>query len=193
MAIIPAGYAQVNLQFTGPSAPTGAEMTFGFDVNVAFPPASYAESVADKYVEHILPHITDGLTLTGALCKFGPNDTGPSAEFGVVESGTSATPSVPPNVALLIRKATAAGGRAGRGRAYQPGIAEGNVDASGVVDPADLAVYQTDWDAFHAALVADGIIPVVLHGAGSPISIPSEVTSFNVAGVVATQRRRLRR
>ena len=42
--IIPSGFSQVNLKFTGPDVPTGAEMTFGVDNQISsFAPGDVAD------------------------------------------------------------------------------------------------------------------------------------------------------
>jgi hypothetical protein len=47
-------------------------------------------------------------------------------------------------------------------------------------------------DNFLADLGTALLIPVVLHGATSPLSTPTTILELNVDGVAATQRRRLR-
>lgn len=193
--IIPTGFAQVNLKFTGSALPTGAEMTFGVDhTGYSGDPLAAGEDIFDIWDGADLEGLQNTTTfLTGVLVKFGPNSTGPSAEYVNSKQGTNGGDAYNPNTAYLVHKATALGGRAGRGRMYMPGVNEGDVDGTGVVDGTLLGLLNTRWAAFAAALVLADLPMVLLHGPGSPISTPTLVTGVTVDQKVATQRRRLRR
>lgn len=127
------------------------------------------------------------------LVKFGPSATGPSAENTSALAGSAAGSQAPPNVAVLVTKNTAFGGRAGKGRMYLPPLNETSLTADGLIDSSLRAAIQVDVDVFFNAIEARGWLPVVLHGANSPLSTPSVIQSYAVDGRVATQRRRLRR
>lgn len=193
--IIPVDYAQANLKFSGAPLPTGAEITLGLDVNgyAGNPAAAAGDVIAAWLASGIRDRQADTVELSSVLVKFGPNATGPSAEVSDPVPGTQAADAVHPNTAMLVRKSTGAGGRTGSGRFFIPGIPENAIGDNGVLSAPFLLAAQTEMDAFHAALLAEGLIPALLHGAGSPISAPLPITSFDVQPLVATQRRRLRR
>jgi hypothetical protein len=75
---------------------------------------------------------------------------------------------------------------------YWPGVQESEVDPSGTLSGAFVTGAQTAMDNFLADLGTALLIPVVLHGATSPLSTPTTILELNVDGVAATQRRRLR-
>lgn len=192
---IPSGYAQVNLQFTGIAVPTGAEMAWGLQrLDSGMSPTDVAARTVDAWATAVMMQFqTDAIALTSVLCKFGPNDTGLSAEIGVSRPGTSSAQTVPPNVAALLQKSTSLGGRRGRGRSFLPGIPEGQVQASGVLDGG----FKDDLDDSLAVLLGDlllGDIPMVLlHDDSTGLLAPNQVTAMVCSSTVATQRRRLRR
>lgn len=193
--VIPAGYAQANIVFEGAAVPTGAEMTIGLNVGTFGQPASVAAAgVFDAMDTANMNTLwTSVLQVSEVRVKYGPDETGPTGIHTAVLTGTLATTGAAPMVSVLVQKVTALGGRAGRGRCYMPGVIDGLVDASGGLDTGYQAAAQTSWDDFLAELIATDLEPVVLHGAGSPISLPTTITSFAVANQVASQRRRNRR
>lgn len=193
MALIPSGFAQINWKFAGTSAPNGAEVTLGVDISsyTGTPADAAGDAIAayNSAVDSIMPAT---VTLASVLVKFGPNATGPSAEVTSGNAGSGGGASTSPNVAWLVHKNTALGGRAGRGRMYWPGVQESEVDPSGNLTTAFQTGAQTAMNNFLAALATDLLIPVVLHGAASPLSAPTTITGLTVDGRAATQRRRLR-
>lgn len=194
MAIIPVDFAQINFIYTGPCVPTGAQWVLGVGMDTfSGTPAQLAAVAFDAYeVGNFDSDTGVGCDLTSILVKFGPNATGASALVGVSAGGVL-TGDCTPNFAALIKKNTADGGRAGRGRTYFPGVIEGNIEDGGVLDTTYRDDMTTHFAAFRTDLLASGCIPVVLHGEGSPISTPSPITSFTCDSVGATQRRRMRR
>lgn len=193
--IIPAGYAQANFRFTGVAVPEGAEITMGLNVGTfGSTPAAAAQECIDAWQTADMDAMqVVTCTLSSVLVKFGPAETGPSAEVGTNTPGTNPADGLPPNTAYLIQKQTALGGRAGRGRFFIPAIPENNVAETGLLVPTALANLTTRVNNFYAALVASDIEPVVLHGPTSPLVLPTPVTAFVTQAKVATQRRRLRR
>lgn len=194
MVSIPSGYAQVNYKFGGLAAPTGAEITLGMDIsNFAGSPADLGSVMYAAWQDNMAGRFPTTLDLLSVLVKFGPTETGPSAEIPGTGGGNVGSPSAPPNVAYLIRKQTGAGGRAGRGRFYHPGVFEADVNDSGLIGSEQVGIIQTALDAWYDDLTLGDVTPVVLHGAGSPLTTPTPITGFELDPRVATQRRRLRR
>lgn len=104
--------------------------------------------------------------------------------------GTGEQNTTPQNCSLLVRKSTALGGRAGRGRMFLPpfNLDEGNVDAKGMLDLDYLNDMQT---LFNAVFLP--VAPVILHDSATPgAPAPTPITGWTVDPRIATQRRRLR-
>jgi hypothetical protein len=192
--IIPVGYAQVNMRYTGVACPSGAEWTMGFDIGgFAGTAADLAEAAVEAYNAGDLAQFhTTECTFSEAYVKFGPSATGDSGLFGSITPGTASAPTTPPAVTQIVRKETAAGGRSGRGRLYFPGLPEAQISGGGLLSDAwknNLPVAIADWVATLALAGAD---PVVLHSSGAPITTPTPITAFTSPARVGTQRRRNR-
>lgn len=188
--IIPVGYAHVVHFFGGDACPTGAAITYGVDLGATLDPSIQAEDCHNALVDNVMPNMPPDLTLLRTLCKFGPNDVGPSGEYTTPAVGGGSDVTGGAAISLLVQKKTGLGGREGRGRLYMPGLGEGSVDPGGDVVSANLAVFQTNWDAFLTEIetVSNGM--VLLHNS---LTAPTPVSSLVLSGVVATQRRRQRR
>lgn len=211
MAVIPAGFAQVNLRFSGSAVPLGAEITFGVENSTPLT----ADTIADTVGDVIAGTDWDGywpntMGLASILVKLGPNATGASAELAYAIAGTSFANAEAPNVAALVTKVTASGGRRGKGRFFQPVPAEAIVATGGLLDSAWQAGLQSELANFLADMSTAGLPLVVLHSypytwtlvggvpkrdydTGAALPVPTPITSLNVAQRVASQRRRNRR
>lgn len=191
---IPVGFAQATHFFTGNPVPLGAAITYGVDLGGASPtPESVAEDLHGALATTVMGRLPQSLFLQSTLVKFGPDATGPSGTFSTAVGGSLAGDVAPPNVTWLVRKNTALGGRAGRGRLYLPGVPEELIDNGGVISATDVTAMQTEWDDFLIAVGAANLNMVVLHQPGSPLITPTPITSLQVEGRVATQRTRLRK
>lgn len=194
MVLIPEGFAQVNFKFVGITVPTGAECTLGLAVS-AFggTPAEAAQALGFIWASTISTTQVNNCDLSSTLVKFGPTDVGPSAEVLTPGAGGKTNTSVTPNTSVLVQKLTNAGGRAGKGRMFIPGVRESEVNDSGEISVEELEDWQEQLDAFQAGIEGADLFPRLLHGEGSPLSAPTIITSFSVQSLVATQRRRMRR
>jgi hypothetical protein len=100
------------------------------------------------------------------------------------------------NVAVLVHKRTALGGRKGRGRLFIPwAVADSNVDEAGIIVPATVVTMQTAVTSFLNGIITEGMNMVLLHSPDkSGVTVPpTTVSSLVVDGMIATQRRRLGR
>jgi hypothetical protein len=188
--IIPSGFAQCTMGFAGNGLANPAAVVFGIDQGGGANPDDVAEQVYDTWVATILNQQCDDITLVSCLVKFGPNDTGPSAEFTGNDPGVLSASGAVSNTAYLVRKNTSLGGRKGRGRMYLPGVVESTVGSDGAIDPTPLASLQLEVTGFGNVLTLGSLPMVLLH---NDATAPTPVTSLVVQGRVATQRRRLRR
>lgn len=193
--VIPAGYAQANFLFGGVALPTGAEMTWAFDVTaVSSDPVDVAEILVVAWNGgSIDEYYGSTATFLGCEVKYGPSATGPSGIFSSTTPGAGSNATVSPNTAALIQKQTSFGGRAGRGRAYFPAVPEAQVNEAGVLSSTWVTGLATELEGMRTAWASADLIDVVLHGADSPLSTPSAINSVSVSPTMATQRRRLRR
>ena len=193
--IIPAGFAQANIRFTGSNLPSGAEITIGFEVvgpgGSAF---SAAQTVLQEFQSaNIRAQISPEVTIDSCLFKKGPNSTGEAAVYTGGVPGTAASTAAGPQVAWLVRKVTNFGGRTGRGRLYIPGMSEAVCGTGGVVGNTQRLALQNALETFRTNLNAVGLVATLLHGAASPVPSPMPIVSYQVDTRAATQRRRLRR
>lgn len=187
---IPTGFGHVLLGFGGNGLAFPGASTFGIDQGGGADPADVAETIYNGFAATVLTQLTDDITFEVCRVKFGPNTTGPSAEFFGAETGGSAGAGSPSNCAYLLRKNSTLGGREGRGRMYLPGVIESTTGSDGAIDPGQRASIQDDVDAFVGALALAGLPMVILHSSATP---PTPVTTVEVQANIATQRRRLRR
>jgi len=152
-------------------------------------PTALATVLHDAWGDTLLTRQIATCSLEKTRVKFGPNATGPFAEYTEIRSGPRNEDAEAPSVAVLVEKVTNFGGRANRGRFFVPGISYGDVAVGGGLASEPQTFFQTQANAFLARLDTEGLDMVLLHGASSD---PTTVTSLNVDGRAATQRRRLR-
>lgn len=188
--IIPTGFGQVTLNFAGNGLANPGACVFGIDQAGGVAVDDAAENIYNAFSSTILTRLTDDITLTSCLVKFGPNTTGPSAEFSGTEAGGLGGSGATSNTAYLVRKNTALGGREGRGRMYLPGVQEASVGSDGLLDTTARDLLQDECDTFRDALGLLTVPLVLLHNSATA---PTAVTGLAVQARAATQRRRLRR
>jgi hypothetical protein len=191
---IPVGWGQVNWKFAGVGAPTGAQVTLGFNhENFTDPIEACAVALQQAWVTAMLPRQSTQINLQGTLVKWGPNDTGPQAEVGSGATGGGSGQSETPQTAALVQKVTGVGGRQGRGRMYVPGIPETNFASDGSMSSGNQALWQTALNSLVTAMNAADLPPALLHSPAGPIVAPFPITGLLIQGKAATQRRRIRR
>ena len=193
--IIPVLHAQANIRFTGIAVPTGAEITLGLNHELWTQDATAAAiQVLEKFQATAMRAvISSSVTIDSCKVKFGPNDVGQEGVTSNPLAGTASGSTSGPGISYLIRKNTGFGGRTGRGRLYLPGVTETAHLEGGMIPAATVTSVNTAFESFRSALVTLGLVPTLLHAAGSPVTLPRPITSFTCDSKTATQRRRLRR
>lgn len=205
---IPEEYGQITHEFTGSQLPNGAAVVYGFFNSTEATAAVCAAAALDAFTP-IMAQLNAGTVLVNTHCKLGPEDTGASFdEPSNVAGGVAVGSGLVPNSAYLITKATAIGGRRGKGRMFIPGASETVVDLAGALSGAFRDTLQDLVDDFRAQLILNDIPMFLLHGPATewvlvdgqprrvpvagPVPDPNEVLGLTVAASVGTQRRRLR-
>ncbi len=191
---IPPGFAQVNVFWGGLAMPRGAQTVFGIQPignNVGQPPSLLANAVYLAVSSKIMPETHNTLRLLRVLAKMGPNETGPAGEFGAGINGAGNNTPDSPQVAALVKKITAGGGRQSRGRMFLPVVAESQTDAGGLLTEVTRNALQNAMNAFLTDLTIREVPMVLLHNAVE--IVPTPVTALTLDVRVATQRRRLRK
>jgi hypothetical protein len=190
LMIIPTGYGQANLFFVGAGVPRTAQIAIGFDNNAVLSAADLAAVIGALWATEVMPLFSETITLEKVKVKYGPNDTGAEGTANIGVPGTLANEPMPPNVALLAKKVTAAGGKKNAGKMFVPAIPEADSDGGGLLIPARLAAWNDALEAFFDGMTAADVPIVVLH---SDVTTPTTVLALDVEQKLATQKRRLRR
>lgn len=197
MTNIPIGFGQATISMRHVSGARVAAVVFGFqDSDLAVTPDDTAATINDIWNDTLGALFDGGVLGLPTVVRI----TDPDGELLVGTSdegwGTSvAQESMPPNVAAMLRKRSARGGRRGQGRMFLPWVlADGDVDdvgniSSGKVSTINSAAGQLILDLATAALPM-----VILHDDGiSAPGVPNLVGTLTVDSLVSTQRRRLGR
>lgn len=200
MTTPPAGYAEATIILQRVGAARQSTWTCGFD-DANFNSRTPLDMAIDWYTQLAgatgkpyypanMPTswIFQGVQITKML------EDGPlTAQFLGPITGTITDTAMPPNVAVLVTKDTAAGGRRNRGRFFVPPVypMEGSVDSGGVIGSTQLTSLRNWYTGTYNGLVSEDMVPCLFHSK-APFT-PTPVTSWTVQPLVATQRRRLRK
>lgn len=189
---IPSGYAQVRLIFSpGGGVPLGAEVCFGVVTSLTDPADVIGEVNEALFTDADWSKFwATNVEMTSIAAKMGPDATGTAAEIAHSEIGGMSGTAGAAGVATLVRKVSALGGRANRGRIYFPGPSETAVLEGGILDGSVVTGLAVEAADGLNNLDARDVAMVILHeGAATP----TLVTSLQVQAVIASQRRRQRR
>jgi hypothetical protein len=193
----PPGFADVSMQLLLAGFARPAYITFGVDP-VATDPDLVAQFIVNAWTTagSMNSRLDSTVTMREVIVRLGTDggeDLLGSATNAVVGGLTGGAP--PPNVAVLVHKRTARGGRRGRGRLFLPWFCSDNdTNEDGTLLPALVSSVQTAAGVWLAALATNDVPMYILHSPGQTAEgPPNEVTSLTVSSLVATQRRRLGR
>ncbi len=194
--VIPPGYVAWSLPMRHDLVPRPSFITGGVKKETATnDPTVLADLIgAQFYAAGSLVTNLDNTVLLGPMRVSIGQDGGPpivGEGVNTARGGTSrSTP--PPNVAVLVKKRTALGGRTNRGRFYIPWyVNETSIDEAGQLDSGSKAEIQTAMNALRGNLAVAGVPMVVLHSTDP--AVPAVVIALTLDPLVATQRRRLGR
>ena len=194
----PPGFADISIRMVQSGLTRPAYITFGVDPT-ATDPSQVCTSVQTAYTAagSLNTLIDTSVTTTGVRASLGTDGSADlvyQSDITVAGGKTNAT-CVPPNCAILARKATARGGRRGRGRMYIPfAINDSDVDEAGLITSAYRTTINNALQAFLTALGVNSVPMVLLHSPGlTSQGPPDTVLSLVADTLIGTQRRRLGR
>lgn len=193
----PSGYADCSIQISRADMTRPAYVTFGVSTGLADPIAVAALIQGTiPGAGGFVPFIDVQCSVTEVRVSLGTaSGEDVVGTDSTITAGTKALTAMPPNVAALVHKTTARGGRRGRGRMFIPwALGSSDVNENGTLVPASRTTLQTAVNAWTTKLQVAGVGMVILHAAGkSTPGTPNVVTGFTVDNIVSTQRRRLGR
>lgn len=195
MATIPLEFSLLVWTFAGPISNRPAVCTMG----VGDPPGGWDTTMMaaarDAWADNILPRQGARWKLVKTTAYQGASGGSVAFELtsdlaGSIVQGATA----PPNVAALIRKHTAAAGRANRGRMFVPGVTDSQLEDDGKFASGEYTSWLTAATGLFQDLTTASIPPFILHSpaSGGGVPAPTAITSLTVDQLCSTQRRRLR-
>lgn len=107
-------------------------------------------------------------------------------------AGVAAPAVAAANLAIIIQKVTAVGGRKNKGRLFMPAgfIPETQVNSAGVLLPLFAAARGTEWNTMLGEMITNGYSAQLYHT--DPADEPTQITGFVALSLCGTQRRRMR-
>lgn len=197
--VIPEGYGNLVFKWQIDGHDNPFTTTLGVRVTEPSTPSEIVDEAFDDIAATDCPcdagKMNSFYTFLGVEGKFMTDIglVGAASSQSPVEGTMSSTSLVLVNTCFLIQKRTTLIGRKYRGRNFAPclGMTEGAIDYLGTIGEVDYGIQQDIWAGWFAnALEADiSYTPVILH---SDSTVPTVITSMNLQGKVATQRRRMR-
>lgn len=192
--VIPEGFGQVNIRFTGNAQPNGAEVVFGFENQAS---ATNPDDVGSSFKSAALTAdlasiIENDSECTEVLVKFGPTSTGVSGVYPIGIAGDAGSDGTIPSAAVLLKKQTDHGGRTGRGRIYHPFVMAAWTDDGGNIGTPVRDTVSNVYNEINVNMTIDGFPWVLLHGPEHGTLPPYPITTMLAQTPAATQRRRLR-
>lgn len=190
--IIPPGFAEITYGWRQAAGYRESLTSCGFVI------AGWDQDVEPLFNDWGLQLASMGLptTVSASSTTVKVGTSNPSApltfEFTGSDGGSGSATLMPPSVSMLLVKRTLLGGRKGRGRMFLPAPPENQVDNVGNIDSTYRgnveATMITMLEAAAGALADEGAQPVLLH---TDDTEPTDITTFALSGVIASQRRRL--
>lgn len=199
MSFVPIGYGEVTFKFRAVTLSRDATCVLGLDTSGSGIANAEDLAVSVNTIATLATKIFAPASMSatwqyrGVRALLGQSGDPQIFDLNVSTAGTLVADPMPPNNSVLVQKRSAVGGRRNRGRMYLPPFhfAETTVDSVGTIAGATVTALQTKVTALRTDLLADDLIPVILHSVSEVA--PTVIASFVVENVIATQRRRLRR
>lgn len=183
--VIPAGYAECEFIHTQNDTLQQAICTLGVNTD----DTTLLNDIANLWSADMLAEMNNSFTYTQFRARVAG---GTLLTVAFAQPGHGGGSGTSPQVSYLYRKNTLVPGRANHGRMYYPGCDETSVDADGRVASGKLTGLDAQATAFVSDLgaLSTPVVPYILHHSALA---PTAVNQIVAEGVVATQRRRLKR
>lgn len=184
-----ASWAELSIDFGGSALPHGATVTIGCATPTAGPGA-FLTGLVPVLGDLATGTLSNNHSIVAARLKIGPVATGPTYSVSLALAGAQGPNSAPPQCAALVEKTVT--GVSGRfsGRFFWPVGVDESINTGGIMNPATVTAWQTLFSDLYLFMNSEDAVPHVFPAIGGD---PREVTSFQVNGRTATQRRRNRR
>jgi len=197
--VIPVGYVQVTVKFTSGSNHRPGANVYGASHSGTVSPA-FADTLSAALAAAYKPFIGETGSYDGIRIIVGAGAEPPTAVESTedIGPGSSAGHLAPPQVQVLVTKATALVGRRFRGRTFWPDAIEDAIDPNGQLTTTYLSGLQSAADDVMDAFAIAPLTGMVLLHESLPIPAPpppspTPVTTFLVSNLCSTQRRRFPR
>lgn len=193
-ARIPPGFAEIWTAFSVGGDPEPMYVSLGVDLAVGVGAnLTTANAMQNVMVTNLDNLLSQDYGVSNGHVIFG-NDGGDIRIDTTVtpQTGDQTQVALPQNVAMLVRKITATGGRRGRGRMFIPGVPINVINGSGSLTGTYPATAESVFNDIQTTLegLADVETLVLFHDT-APFT-PTPITDLIVQSKLATQRRRLR-
>jgi hypothetical protein len=166
-------------------------VTWGFKATSLAAAKIHADAMYTTWVNNLRSATSSEVTLREIRMQYNDGIAMQLYTKNAASIGTGGTGVLPSNCSVLVKKLTGVGGRQNQGRNFWPSmVAEGSVDARGLINAATVTAFQNAFNAVWTDLStpADSD-PVILH---SSLLTPTLLIGLAVAPLIATQRRRMR-
>jgi hypothetical protein len=181
---IPSGNAEVQVVFDLPGqAIDDAVIVYG--IATPAPGLGDANGIFIVWRDRVMPILSAEGFLQRVTVTDDTGNTYDSVE--PPEQGGDGRGTNPPQVAVLVKKLAALGGRHNRGRMYVPLSYNGSFNSDGSMDSGALADYQAAFNDLYDDHASNGWDIEILH---ADATTPTAVTALQVSSLIATQRRR---
>ena len=187
---VPAETMETTCHFFCPGQDGDVVTSFGWIGADVDSPPDFATT--DAAIGQIMGNLSASITMTSISYRLGSAAADdPVVERAVDFVGLAGGEMTPVNVAFLVKKTTALGGRRFRGRNYLPGVAEGVTSDDGSVDTDVVNGINVNIQGMRTDMTGEGIELALLHQS-APWN-PTLVVTAVCEAKVATQRKRLLR
>nr|CRY97244.1 hypothetical protein [uncultured prokaryote] len=197
--VIPPGFGNAALVFTGANGTQPYVTTIGVDLTAAGGDfVGAANQVFNAWSLSMSDETANSFVLDRVTLAVGSDGPGGSVDSDLAPEAQSRSGTYGPTaISAIARKVTNELGRSGRGRMFLVGAAsEADVGADGAILSARRTALQVAMEDFRQQLitgtggVAPELPPVLLHGPGG--SAPSPITGFAISTIVGLVRGRIR-
>lgn len=190
MPYIPVDFSQLDFVFGGAGLPFGAVCTMGFNHPNGTTPLDALDVIEPLMQDLVEATCVEGVSLVELRVKQGPPATGASGARSVDIPGDQSTDAPPTQTALNVRKTTALGGRANRGRMFWPGYPESVLLVGGSFDQSALDQFNAAFETFREDMDTANYTLVLLHTEQG--NTPEVITNLSVGSRPITIRARNR-